>query len=354
MRWLVGSKLGRYVGRVMLVSSLLALIILLGVDALFEFLAQLDELDRRYRLPQAATYVVMRIPERAPLFLPFAALFGALGGFSMLDGRGEIRALQAAGLYRWQLIWMSVKPLLVVAALMAACGEYPLPEMRRLSQEYREARLGERPMRSLWHSAKAGEYLYLGDVSADGIKLRDVALLRANEAKLPLALRAAAADYDRGIKRWRLRSVQGDALGLGCRREEDWVSCDFGLSPEFLRLMMTSPEHLSLSALWRYAEALESIGGADGRHRQSFWSEVLSPLNTAALLALALAFAIGPLRGMGGLARIGVGVAIGFGFYFARDMISAAGLLLGVAAPAAALLPPLACLIMTAAALRRI
>ena len=54
-----------YVSRTVLAAMLLVLLLLLGLDVVFSFIAELEDLRADYRTPQALLYVLMTAPRRA-------------------------------------------------------------------------------------------------------------------------------------------------------------------------------------------------------------------------------------------------------------------------------------------------
>jgi lipopolysaccharide export system permease protein len=56
--------LSRYVGRVVLSSMLMVLLLLLGLDLVFSFLGELEELKEAYQAPQALMYALLSLPFR--------------------------------------------------------------------------------------------------------------------------------------------------------------------------------------------------------------------------------------------------------------------------------------------------
>ena len=72
------GTLDRYIGRSILVTSLLVLLTLVTLASIFGFIAELDDVGKgNYRVVDAAQYVFLTIPGKAYLLFAPAVLLGS-------------------------------------------------------------------------------------------------------------------------------------------------------------------------------------------------------------------------------------------------------------------------------------
>ena len=68
--------LSQYMMRTILASTALVLVVLLAIAGLFEFIAELDDIQGDYQTPQAILFTALRLPNLAFEMLPVAVLIG--------------------------------------------------------------------------------------------------------------------------------------------------------------------------------------------------------------------------------------------------------------------------------------
>ena len=78
------SLLSGYLMRTIILSTLLVLMVLLSLGALFEFIGQLEDVKGTYGIPEAMSYTLLRLPQLSFEMLPIAVLIGSLMGLGGL------------------------------------------------------------------------------------------------------------------------------------------------------------------------------------------------------------------------------------------------------------------------------
>ena len=88
-----------YIGSTFLKCFLLVILILAVLFSFIEFLSQLDDVGTgRYGLGNAALYVVFTLPRCLIDLMPVSAMLGGVITLGLLADRGELVAMQAAGI----------------------------------------------------------------------------------------------------------------------------------------------------------------------------------------------------------------------------------------------------------------
>jgi lipopolysaccharide export system permease protein len=113
------------------------------------------------------------------------------------------------------------------------------------------------------------------------------------------------------------------------------------------------PDSLSITGLWQYAHYLKDQGLSNGRYWLAFWTKVLQPLVTVALVLMAISFIFGPLRSVTLGQRVFTGVLVGFTFRIVQDLLGPSSLVFGFSPLFAVLVPAAVCALAGVLLLRR-
>ncbi|MCY1264593.1 Lipopolysaccharide export system permease protein LptG [compost metagenome] len=351
-------KLNRYIGTTVFFSILGVLGVILGLALLFAFIDQLGSLDDSYTVTEALKFVFLTAPSRAYDMLPMAALIGCLIGLGSLASSSELTIMRAAGVSLSQIVWAVMKPMLVLMFVGILVGEYIVPWTETLAQSGRAlAQSGhgaQSAKRGLWHR-QGDEFIHINAVQPNGVLYGVTRYHFDSEHHLQTASFARRATFQED--RWLLEDVTTTVLLADQKRSEvrnaateEW---DVQLSPQLLNTVVMEPEALSISGLWRYIHYLREQGLSTDRYWLAFWTKVLQPLVTAALVLMAISFIFGPLRSVTLGQRIFTGVLVGFTFRIAQDLLGPASQVFNFPPLLAVLVPALICALAGAWLLRR-
>jgi lipopolysaccharide export system permease protein len=118
---------------------------------------------------------------------------------------------------------------------------------------------------------------------------------------------------------------------------------DIQLSPQLLSTAVLEPDALSITGLWHYSHYLAAQGLNNGPYWLAFWTKVLKPVVTMALVLMAISFIFGPLRSVTLGLRIFTGVLVGFTFQIVQDLLGPSSLVFGFPPLLAVLIPTAIC-----------
>lgn len=349
-------RLDRYIGTQVFFAILAVLGVIVGLALLFAFIDELGELSASYGVAEAATYVLLGAPQRVHELLPMAALIGCLVGLGTLASSSELTVMRAAGVSLGRIVWAVMKPMLVLVLAGVLIGEYVAPWSENLAQSGRSLAQGggeaQSSRRGLWHR-QGEEFIHVNSVQPGGV-LYGVTRYRFDaERRLLSASFARRAMYQGD--HWLLEDVattrfHADRSEVQQALSERW---DVQLNPQLLGTVVMEPDALSLTGLWSYAHYLAEQGLNNGRYWLAFWTKVLQPLVTAALVLMAISFIFGPLRSVTLGQRIFTGVLVGFVFRIAQDLLGPSSLVFGFSPLLAVLLPAGVCALAGVWLLRR-
>lgn len=349
-------RLDRYIGTQVFFSILAVLGIIVGLALLFAFIDELGDVDASYQLQDAALYVFLTLPSRVYEMLPMAALIGCLIGLGGLASSSELTVIRAAGVSVGRIVWAVMKPMLVLMLVGVLIGEYLAPWSENLAQANRSMAQGggeaQSAKRGLWHR-QGEEFVHINAVQPNGV-LYGVTRYHFDDQRRLLSASFARRALYQG-DHWQLEDVATTSFRERSTEvvkvpSERW---DVELNPQLLSTVVLEPEALSVTGLWRYIQYLGQQGLNNGQYWLAFWTKVLQPLVTAALVLLAISFIFGPLRSVTLGQRVFTGVLVGFVFRIAQDLLGPSSLVFGFSPLFAVLIPAAICALAGGWLLRR-
>lgn len=352
------KQLASYVSRSVLAAMLLTLVLLLGLELVFSFIGELEDVKGGYTALEALAFIGLTAPQRAYNLLPIAALVGGITGLGMLASASELTVMRAAGVSILRIVWWVMRPALVLVVAGLLLGQYVVPETQKAAEIRRALAQGHAwegsGGRNYWHR-DGNEIVRIGQVRPDG-ELQDLVFFSFGaDGYLHETVRAGSARHEGPA--WHLRDLvatrlEADGSARVIRRaDRDWSG---RLSPEFLRLATLDPESLSLTNLYHYAHYMQQQGLDSSAHFLEFWKKALAPLATLSMVLIACSFIFGPLRSVTMGLRILAGVMAGLLFRYGQDFFGYASLVYDFSPLLAAALPIAACLLVGGVAIARV
>lgn len=349
-------KLDRYIGINVLLAILTVLGIIVGLALLFAFIDELGDVKGRYGSLDAALYVLLTTPSRVYEMLPMSALIGCLIGLGTLASSSELTIMRAAGVSLGRIVVAVMKPMLVLMLVGVLIGEYVAPWSENIAQATRASAQGageaQSSKRGLWHR-QGDEFVHINAVQPNGTLLGVTRYRFDDQRQLLSASFARRALYQ--DDHWQLIDLstthfRGDHTEVVRAEEERW---DVQLTPQLLGTVVMEPDALSVTGLWRYIHYLGEQGLNNSRYWLAFWTKVLQPAVTVALVLLAISFIFGPLRSVTLGQRIFTGVVVGFVFRILQDLLGPASQVFGFSPLLAVAVPAAICAVAGMILLRR-
>ncbi|MEO6698379.1 MAG: LPS export ABC transporter permease LptG [Paraperlucidibaca sp.] len=325
------KRLSRHVSLTVLLAMLMVQAMLLGLDLVFSFIGELDNVRGGFGAWQAFQYTLYILPSHSYEILPMSALIGALVGLGTLASNSELTIMRAAGVSLARIVWWVVRGALVVIVLGMALGEYVVPiteqrgdalKARALGQDYEPGRI-----KGYWQR-EGNELINIRVVTPEGELLGVSRYAYGPDGELQQAVFAARGDYHGS--HWLLHEVQAtDYLPDASAQVKSLPSLDWviDLTPEFLRVAAAPPQQLGLADLHAFAQYLKRQSLDAGSYDLQFWKKLLSPLAVFSMMLVACSFIFGPLRSVTLGFRIITGVLVGLGFRYVQDAAGFASLI---------------------------
>lgn len=337
------TLLDRYVGKSVLLATLVVILVIIGLDAIFTLVDELNHLKGGYGFVEALEFMLLRLPRRAYEYMPMACLIGCLAGLGGLAASSELTVMRAAGLSVRRIIWAVIKPVAMLMLMSMALAEFAIPTLEKIAQSQKAVLQGKGELLSnkgqgYWHR-EGNDFMRFRAVEPNGV-LHGITVYTFDDAQnLQQVVRAERAIYQRD--HWQMQganvmTVTPEQTQLETQQSRVWNS---GLTPKSLSVVMIEPRDMSISNLYQYAGYLEAQDLNADNYLLSFWKKVTQPLSTFALVILGAAFIFGPLRQVTAGSRIFSGILVGLIYKYLEDILAPSSIVLGFDPILASLIP---------------
>lgn len=337
------TRFDRYIGGVVVSGTLIALLVLVGLDIFFSVIDEIDKIGRgSYTLPVMLQWLLLTTPQSLYELFPLAALLGSLMGLGQMASHGELVAMRACGLSVWRIVRSVLQTGLLMLVVAIFLGEVVAPVAERLGQNLR-ASATEREVsflgsRGLW-VRDDNLYINASKVLARE-RLADLTVYEFDDGhQLRVTTRAAYAEFHDG--QWHLMDVQQSSFGeqgvsISHTDSEVWPSL---LTPDLLGIVRLKPKNMSAADIAQLVDYLDENGLDADEYRYAFWGRFMTPLSALVMLFISVPFVFGNLRTVGAGQRIFFGILIGFTFYIFTQLTAQMGKVYGLHPLLAMLLP---------------
>lgn len=351
------NLLNGYIGRTVLSAVVMVMLVLVGLDSVFAFLAELGELKERYQAPQALTFVALTIPRRLYEFLPVGTLIGCLIGLGSLASTSELTVIRAAGISISRIVWAAARPVLLVVLGGLVLGQYVVPQTEQFAQSERARHLyigGKVGSKDGYWYREDEQYTHIQVVQPNGIMLGMTRLFFQNNqlVKTDFSERAVYQDDHWLLKQVRQTRIYPDHTEAEKFKTLKWA--ETGMTPEVLSIVVLKPDYLSITGLLKYAQYLERQELESNSYFFSFWKKLLQPITTLVMVFIAISFVFGPLRSVSMGQRIMAGAVVGLLFHYAQQFLGHITIIFNIAPFMAAILPVVLSLAIGVWLLRRV
>lgn len=325
------SILDRYLGKQVLLSISLTLLVLIGLRTLFTLLDEAGKVGEGvYQFADALYYSLLLVPSRIYEFFPMAVLIGGLSALGNMAAQNELTVMRAAGIKTFGIVLSTLKAIALLMVLVFAIGEWLSPMTSVKAQQERAAAISGNQIKTsakgVW--ARSGQdILHIKKVISDNA-LSGVTLFQMDEkAKIKQLISAQNVTYQQSswvFQQPTIRAHQTDKVSqqlsqqVSQRQPEQFV-WHGELKPQHVEVLTVEPEMLDLKGLREYQQYLDS-NQLDSRHYQlAFWRKLTQPLTLVVMMVLASSFIFGPMRSVSMGARLMSGIVVGFSFHIVNN-----------------------------------
>lgn len=340
------NVLFRYIGREILLASLLVLIALASLFLIFDFSRELGEVGRAGNtLPRMLLFVALAQPANIYVVFPLALLMGTLFALSRLSVQSELAVMRASGLSLLKLAGVVTTMGVGYAMVLFAFGEYVVPHAedmgKRLRLQATQSVVAQEFRSGFWVKDERS-FVNIQSVTAD-TELVGIRIYAFDEAYRLVESSLAQKARFTAEGKWELVGLQrtlftSQGTKIETAATAEWKSL---LTPDLLAALKVKPSEMSLGNLSAYIDHLRENKQKSTQYELALWYKIVRPLALVALMLIAIPFALQSARSAGMGARLLLGIVIGVGFHFLGQLSGHLALLNDWSALFTTLLPPL-------------
>ncbi len=327
--------LRRYLGREVLLATLLIFVALVMLFGFFDLIQELSDVGRGgYTLSTALLYVALHLPSRMYELFPVAALIGTLFAISQLVANSEYTVMRASGASLAQVTWSVVRVGIPLALATFLAGEFVAPPAERLAQTLRASQgdssqvVAQQFESGFWFkqdSTFVNIRSVLSDMTLVGVHIYEF----DRDARLTRVRSAESGRFDASHNQWQLSNISttdisGDRTRVSTAPTWMWETV---LRPSILTVYTVAPERLELDTLYDNIKVLSGNSQKTSRFEIAFWTKIFYPLSVITMMILALPFAHFQRRASGVGFRIFIGTMLGLAFFLIGRLFSNLGVL---------------------------
>lgn len=333
-----------YIGRTILATSLMTLLLLAVIRVLFALIDQTGDFGKGdYNFIDALTYVLLLTPRYIYEFFPMAVLIGSISGLGILSSRSELTVMRAVGKTTGQILGSALKYGLILIIFAIILGEWVAPKTTQMAENLRHRAIyGQQAVKSdkgLWLKDNK-QMIYIEQAPAsDQLKGISIYHFDANQ-ELEKITRASSANLIEGF--WQLKNGAHTHVSkqqIETERFDAW-QWQTEISFEHLAVLKLDPDTLNIQSLNEYRNYLTANELETQPYDLAFWRKIFQPISTGVMILLAASFIFGPMRTVSMGARVLVGVLTGLLYFFAVRAFGPVSSVFGLPAIFGALLPP--------------
>ncbi|MFT5395188.1 MAG: lipopolysaccharide export system permease protein [Gammaproteobacteria bacterium] len=338
--------LDRYIGRSIIVTSILALFALVAVFSFFSLVDQLDDTGRgNYGVADAIQYVMLTIPRLTYELFPIAIVIGSMAALGMLANTSELAVIRTSGVSQAQLAYSLIKVGLVFVVISILIGEVIAPVTEQAAQQKRSIALTKQISMKTKHgfwSRDGDNYINIRKI-LPGDRVEEIYIYEFDkEHHLRTSIYAKHAEYDQD--KWVLHDILKTEITEEQVTNNHYETAEWEalLNPEVINMVTIKPRYLSILGLISYIDYLKANNQSSKQYVQALWSKLISPFSIIAMILLSICVVRCEARPMGLGQRVFIGAIIGITFHLLNQVSGHLGIVYGVPAFLSVCLPTVA------------
>jgi lipopolysaccharide export system permease protein len=336
------STLSRYVSSTLIKSTLLILLVFVGLEVFFLLAAQLKSLGKgSYTFWQAFLYVLLILPQQTYFLFPMTGLLGMLFGFGLLANHSELIVMRVSGISTVQIVRFAFQAGIVLILMMTLIGEVIGPFTKALAEKRKlmQTSAGQvlKTTQGVWLRQK-NTFYYINTIYSSQ-SIADVSRYVFHDQQLVSTGIAKKGDYKNN--HWQMTDIKESIISPENVTSKTIPTAfwNLAINPDLLQISQNLPDEMSLTQLKNLIHYQKKNHLVQKNYQIAYWQRLFQPFASLVLMFLAIPFIFGPLRSVTTSLRLVLGIVVGFTFYISNQLFPPLSQVLDFPPMLAAILP---------------
>jgi len=322
------SILTRYILKTFSFGLLMAVVLLLAIDVLFNLIKELNDITSVYTFGDVVFYVMLTIPSKIYELFPVSVVVAVVVSLGALASGSELVVMLASGVSKIKIAMITLFSVSMWLVLVVLMGEYVGPAGDQMAQQFRNEQISQGKATSaaqaIW--LRDGEIIFRTNhmkKSADNdfYELVDVTVFELQDKKLVQVSEASSAVF--ADQKWTLSDLKVSVFGeegVSTKQldQQQWTS---RIEPEILNISTTRPKYLSIRDIKKFQQFNSATGTLQSSYQIAQWSKMAFPLLVWSTALCGIMVLFGQIRSGGFAQRLVIGVVIGVVIYLVNKTL---------------------------------
>lgn len=318
--------LDAYLRRAVILGTLMAMLVLMSVEVLFEFVNEAKAMSGDYQLAQVSLYLFLTMPSRVYQMFPLSALIGTLMSLGAMATRSELIAMRSSGISVVQITRSVLKTSLILIVLTTILGEVIAPMADDKARRNRAFAISGGQAVQTEHGTwlrDGPNYVHIRVIEPGGHLEGITRYMFDDDLHMVQSSYAREANYVNN--EWILLDIKSTTFMLNKLKTEALDSLVWAttIQPDMLQIMQTtSLDELSFVGLWKTIKFRRLNNLDTAKYEIVCWQKIMRPMATLVMMFLSVPFIFGPLRSSTMGVKLLIGILLGFSFRTVNEVFN--------------------------------
>ena len=320
-----------------LIGFSLAITVLLGINLLLVFIAELKNIgSHQYTISVLFNYVIYLIPQNILDIFPYALLIGSMISFGSMAYHSEFVAINSHGIGIKKVIYLIIFQTFIISAMLTIIINLIAPKYSNEAQSLKNISLNKALSdKSLWF--KSSNYIVNINKIITDKRLENIVIYNIRDGSLTSVISAEKGFYN---QQWTFKNVEIHDTNLNkvSTEESYFLKSDDFVPSEILKSQFNKKRYISIQDLYRNINYHNTAGIPYENHKVIFWKKVLLPFSCCIIVFIGLPFLFTRMRSTNQSQRLIFGVLFGITYFVLTSIITNLSLIIGIPALASVLI----------------
>ena len=314
--------LNRYIFITFSFGLLLAVMLLLAIDVLFNLIKELNDITAVYTLGDVFFYVMLTIPSKIYELFPVSVVVAVVVSLGALASGSELVVMMASGISKLRIAGVVLMGVFFWLILVVWMGEFVAPKGDQMAQQFRNEQVSRGKATSVTNAIwlRDGDVIFRTNqmkagLDPDSYELTGVTVFELQDKRLVKVSEADRALYQN--RQWELLNLKvsvfaDDGVRVETVERQSW---DSRIEPAILNISTTRPKYLSIRDINKFQQFNDQQRELQSSYRIALWSKFAFPLLVMATALCGVMVLFGQVRSGGFAQRLVTGIVIGIVVY---------------------------------------